>query len=320
MKGLEWRHLKGLHELYTSRQTRLRIDSNEYINQVLIRQKKMIRHKMGSRTILEATPSFRDYFEKELLGYYQYYNNFFIQAGLENNARKTFTEEDLKGLLFVYYNREELRGKLTTEHKFSAEVFKKQNSKYMSSKPSLRNEMLRILGITAFPDKEPKDNTWRIVCDCINPEVIVLCENLDCLKVPVEYKANNIELWYVGGNNTSPLLDISEEKLKLPIFYLCDWDHSGLSIYSRVRKIMSEKGVQITLISPSPGTKTLAVGVKNHKSKWRQKPFSGLKADDFTNEETELIHKLIRENIWIEEQNIDMIDVLRANGYISRMI
>src|SRR5690606_22319319 len=264
MKGLEWRHLKGLHELYTDKQTRLKIYSNDYINQVLIKQKKLIRYKMGSRTILEAAPSFKIYFEKEFLAYYQYYNNFFIEADLENNARKTFTEEDLKGLIFVYYNKEELRSKLTTEHKFSAEVFKKQNSKYMSGKPSLRNQILKILGITAFPDKEAKDNTWRIVCDCPDPRVIVLCENLDCLKVPVEYKANNIELWYVGGNNTAPLLDISKEKLQLPIFYLCDWDYAGLSIYSRVRRIMSEKGVQIALVRPAAGTKTLAVGVKHH--------------------------------------------------------
>jgi hypothetical protein len=79
---------------------------------------------------------------------------------------------------------------------------------------------------------------------------------------------------------------------------------------------MNEKGAQITLIRPAPGTKTLAVGVKNHKSKWKQKPFSGLKADDFTDEETELIHKLIREDIWIEEQNIDLVNILRTGNFI----
>lgn len=312
MKGIEWRHLRGLHELYLAGQTRLKIHTNSFVKQIVMKQLRLVKFKVGSRDILVAMSNYREFYETEFLSYYNYYNNFFKESGIENNARKAFTEEDLKGLVFVYYNRDELKIKLTTETRFSAQIFKNQNSKYLSNKPSLRNAMLTILGIDSFPDKEPKNNQWRIVVDCPNPAVVVLCENLDCLKVPLEYKDNNIELWYVGGNNTAPLLDISQNKLQLPMFYLCDWDYAGLSIYSRVKKIMEEKGVILTLITPSHGTKTLPVGVKHHKSKWKVKPFSGLQKKDFDSEQIDYIEHLINNNIWVEEQNIDLIEILKS--------
>ncbi|MEL1243899.1 hypothetical protein AAEO56_06455 [Flavobacterium sp. DGU11] len=318
MKGIEWRHLIGLHELYLTGQTRLKIHTNSFVKQVVMKQRKLVKFKVGSRDILVITPKYKAVYEKEFHSYYAYYSNFFNESGLENNARKAFTEEDLKGLMFVYYNRDELRGKLTTETRFSAFVFKNQNSKYLSNKPSLRDAMLDILGVASFPDKEPKNNQWRLVVDCQNPVVIVLCENLDCLKVPMEYKDNNIELWYVGGNNTAPLLNISQEKLQLPIFYLCDWDYAGLSIYSRVKKIIEEKGAPLTLITPPHDIKTLPVGVKHHKSKWKTKPFSGLLKKDFHAEQIIFIEKLISNDIWVEEQNIDLVEVLKNRNFLNQ--
>ncbi|KFE97248.1 hypothetical protein [Chryseobacterium luteum] len=77
---------------------------------------------------------------------------------------------------------------------------------------------------------------------------------MDRLKVPVEYK-NNIELWYVGGNNTKPLLDISADKLNLPIYYFCDWDYNGLDIYCQVRNIFNAKGKEIIIIEPPENSK-----------------------------------------------------------------
>ncbi|NHQ79012.1 toprim domain-containing protein, partial [Elizabethkingia miricola] len=235
---------------------------------------------------------------------------FFEQSGIENNAKKTFTEEDLKALIFIYYNKTELRNNLTTQKKFSAKVFKYENSKYLENKPSLKNAVLQLLEIEEFPEKDPKNQQWRFVVDCPTPKAVVLCENLDCLKVPIEYKKNNIELWYVGGQNTKPLIDIPSEKLQLPLYYFCDWDYSGLSIYSQIKEIFDTKAKSIEIIQPLSNTKRLPVSVKHHKSKWKKAEFSNLRKNDFTESQIELIDELISNDEWIEEESIDLIQLL----------
>ena len=316
MQKIEWKYLKGLHQLYKLKQTRLKITNNDFINQVILKQKKLIKFKVGNHSIIEASSRFNDYYEQEFLETYEYYNNFFEKSGIENDAKKSFDDEDLKALMFVFYNKEELKKNVTTEKKLSALIYKNQNSKYLSNKLSVRNAVLKILELTEFPEKDPKNNQWRFVVDCLNPKVIVLCENLDCLKVPLEYKNNNIELWYVGGNNTKPLEDISHDKLKLPIFYFCDWDYNGLLIYSNVKKIFSSKGVEVKIIMPLSYEIAIDVNIKYHKSKWNNNQFSNLNRDDFSKEEIDFINQLILENKWIEEESIDLIQLLKSDNII----
>ena len=310
MKNIEWKYLKGLHQLYTERKTKLKILNNDYINLILFKQKKLLRFKQGNHSIIEANERYSEFYKQQFLDTYNYYSTFFEQSGIENNAKKSFTEEDLKALIFIYYNKTELRNNLTTQKKFSAHIFKYENSKYLENKPSLKNAVLQLLEIDEFPEKDPKNQQWRFVVDCPNPKVIVLCENLNCLKVPIEYKKNGIELWYVGGQNTKPLLDISSEKLQLPLYYFCDWDYSGLSIYSQIKEIFNTKAKDIEIIQPLSKTKRLTVSVKHHKSKWKKNEFSGLIKDDFTEEQIELIHELISNDEWIEEESIDLIQLL----------
>lgn len=310
MKNVEWKYLKGLHQLYTEKKTKLKILNNDYINQILFTQKKLIKYKSGNHSIIEANHRYPQFYEQEFLDTYNYYNAFFEQSGIENNAKKPFTEEDLKALIFIYYNKTELQKNLTTQKKFSAQVFKYANSKYLENKPSLKNAVLQLLEINEFPEKDPKNQQWRFVVDCLDPKVIVLCENLDCLKVPIEYKKNNIELWYVGGQNTKPLLDIPSEKLQLPLYYFCDWDYSGLSIYSQIKKIFDAKAKNIEIIQPLSNAKRLPVSVKHHKSKWKKAEFSGLVKADFAEDQIELIHELISDDEWIEEESIDLIQLL----------
>ena len=304
------KHLRGLHQLYLEGRTKLKIFRNDYINTVLLNQRKLIRFKTGNHSIIEATDRYKAFYELNFLETFNYYNTFFEKSGIENNAKKSFTEEDLKALMFIYYNKQELKEKLTTQKKFSAQVFKNQNSKYLENKLSLKNAVLDLLEIEYFPEKDPKNKQWRLVVDCLNPKVIVLCENLDCLKVPLEYKKNNIELWYVGGNNTKPLLDIPQEKLQLPIYYFCDWDFNGLKIYSQVKQIFKEKDKNIQIIEPLNNAKKLPVDVDHHKSKWKQKTFSGLIKDDFNKRQIDLIEQLISKDEWIEEESIDLLEAL----------
>jgi hypothetical protein len=310
MKNVEWKYLKGLHQLYIEKKTKLKILNNDYINLILFNQKKLIKYKSGNHSIIEANLRYSEFYEEEFLGIYNYYNAFFEQSAIENNAKKSFTEEDLKALIFIYYNKEELRNNLTTQKKFSAQIFKNENSKYLQNKTSLKNAVLQLLEIDEFPEKDPKNNQWRFVVDCLNPKVIVLCENLDCLKVPLEYKNHNIELWYVGGNNTKPLEDISQDKLKLPIYYFCDWDYNGLLIYSTVKKIFRSKGIEVKIIQPQTLEIAIDVDVKHHNSKWNNDQFSNLNRTDFSLQEIEFINQLILENKWIEEESLDLIKLL----------
>lgn len=310
MKKIEWKYLLGLNQLYTDGKTKLKIMNNDYIRQILFNQKKLIRYKTGNHDIIVATERYAEFYKNDFLEIYSYYKTFFDECGIENNGQKKFTEDDIKALMFVYYNKEELRSKLTTQKKLSAQLFKNENSKYLENKPSLGKAILQLLNIDEFPEKDPKNQQWRFVVDCPEPKVIVLCENLDCLKVPIEYKKNNIELWYVGGNNTKPLLDISQDKLQLPIYYFCDWDYSGLNIYSQIKKIFYEKNKEIKIIQPPPNAKKISVNVKHHKSKWKEKDFSDLAKQDFTEDQINMIEQLISKNEWIEEESMELISLL----------
>lgn len=316
MRKIDWKHLKGLHQLYKLKQTRLKITNNDFINQVILKQKKLIKYKVGNHSIIEASARFNEYYKEEFLETYEYYNNFFEKTGIENDAKKSFDDEDLKALMFVFYNKEELKKNITTEKKLSALIYKNQNSKYLSNRLSVKNAILKILELSEFPEKDPKNNQWRFVVDCHNPKVIVLCENLDCLKVPLEYKNHNIELWYVGGNNTKPLEDISQEKLKLPIYYFCDWDYNGLLIYSNVKQIFRSKGTEVKILKPQTDEAAIKVDVKHHKSYWNDKEFSNLNKNDFSSQEIEFINQLIFDNKWIEEESLDLIKLLTTNNFI----
>lgn len=309
-KDVEWKYLIGLNQLYENKKTNLKIGNNTYINQVLMKQKKLIKPKMGNPKVLEAKYGYKEYYEKEFHDYFEYYSNFFEKTGLESNAHKTYNEDDLKSLAFIYYQREQLKKNLTTEYTFSARVFKGKGAKYLTNKPSLRNAVLLLLDIEEFPEKDPKNAQWRFVVDCENPKLVVICENIACLKVPYLYKQNNIELWYVGGNNTKPLNDISANKIELPLFYFCDWDHHGLSIYSRVKDIFKNKDKEIKLIEPDKLDEALPVDSPHHKSKWRKKEFSGLKIEDFSEQQQEIIKNLIKDDIWIEEESMNLIELL----------
>ncbi|WP_295229672.1 hypothetical protein [uncultured Chryseobacterium sp.] len=311
MRTVEWKYLRGLHELYVGGKTRLKILNNSYIERIIFTQKKLIRYQKGNHLVLESSPRFKPFYENEFLQTFLYYNKFFEESGLENNSKKNFTEQDLKALIFVFYNKQEIKKRMTTRKKLSAELFRKENSKYIENRPSLEKAILQLLKVDAFPENDPKNHQWRWVVDCLEPQVIVLCENLDCLKVPVEYKKSKIELWYVGGNNTKPLQDISADKLGLPIYYFCDWDYNGLDIYCQVKNIFKEKGKDIILIEPPKNAKKLPVAVKHHKSKWSQeKQFSGLDQSHFTIGQIEVIDSLISKDEWIEEESIDLIEYL----------
>ena len=79
-KNVEWKYLIGLNQLYEKGRTHLRIENNNFIKQVLIKQKKLIKPKMGNPKILEAKYGYKEYYEKEFQYYFDYYSNFFEKS------------------------------------------------------------------------------------------------------------------------------------------------------------------------------------------------------------------------------------------------
>lgn len=306
-KALTWRHLKGLNQLYQERKTPARITDNAFIKNFLMGQKGIIRHKKGNIKILEAAPAYADFYERYFKTSFEQYEQFLQREGLEDDGRRKYTEDDIQSLIFIAEQKEELKQKLTTIRTFSSEFFKNKGSKYLESKPGLLEAVYRILGIAAFPEKDPQNLQWRFVIDCIQPEKVILCENLDHLKSPWKAREYNLELWYVGGNNIGIIDHISEEKLQKPLFYSCDWDFHGLSIYSRIRRKLQSKNISINLLQPYRLDVALPVDSPHHSSNWNfNEILSGLAPSDFNEEAQRLIRYLMSRNEWIEEESLEL--------------
>lgn len=309
---LEWKYLKGMYQLYTDSKTRIKLDQDKFIETVLIKQKGLINHKMGNRNIYVCSATFKSYFEKNYLEQYEYYAAFFEKSGIDNSAHKKYTKYDLEALIFIYHFKEDLRKDLTTIRKFAQFVFDDESEKYLENKTGLLNDVLRVLEIEQFPDEDPKNHQWRLVGDCLEPKAIVLCENKDCLKSQWRYTRENLELWYVGGNNTKILNEISDRYLDLPLYYFCDWDYDGLKIFQRIVEIFKMRNKPILLLEPKT-YKTHPVKSKHHKSSWNDKPFSGLNKELYSISQRDIIIKLIENKQWIIEESMDLLELVNIN-------
>lgn len=307
-RALTWRHLKALNQLYVDKRTDAKITDNGYIANVLITQKRLLKFKSGNNKILEATPKYFAFYEENFKQDFEQYAQFLQTANLEDDARRKYSEDDIKTLMLISDYKEELCKTLTTIRTFSSEVFKNNGSKYLENKPGLKNAVCKILGIDDFPDKDPKSHQWRLVVDCLNPVAVILCENLAHLKNPSKAREANLELWYVGGNNIGIIDFIDPDRLYLPVYYCCDWDFDGLSIFSRIKEKMKSKNHDLNLLIPNTYEVSLPIDAPHHNSRWDfNKRLSGLKQEHFSDDAIKLIERLIQDSKWIEEESMDLI-------------
>jgi len=311
-KEIEWPVLKALYDLYIHQRTSAKIQSDDFIK-YLLAQSGLIAQKKGNNKVLVALDGFEAYFEANFKDQYLHYYAFLEQAGISPDARKNFTEEDIRTLMMVYESRLELAGRLSNIEDFSAKVFEYGGSKYLKLRHSVRNAVLKILGISDFP-QTAKDLQYRLVVDFINPRAVILCDNKSFLKQPWNAKELEVKLWHVGGNNVAMIDDIDEMELRYPIFYSCDWDADGLKIYQRVKAKLRERGSDICLLTPAPPHLCLPSDSFEHKSRWNyQKPFSGLRAEDYSHRQQILIQQLIEADQWIEEESNVLKEMYRYN-------
>lgn len=315
MEGeLTWRTLTALYSLYEGNKIPATKKKNNKFQNLISR--KLIQYQPGNHNYLIKGDKYDDYFVKRYLEDYQEYDLFLKSIQPDVSGRQTYTVNDIRSLQFIVENREQIKESLTTRHTFSEDFFEHGGSKHLDTYHSLDNLVLSILGVKDYPLEDPKMHQWRFVVDVNKPQFIVLCENLNFLKMPRIAREHKIELWYVGGNNTKGIHFIDKIKLNNPLFYSCDWDYNGLEIYCQLKKIFHKKGCDIKLLYPSEPIKKYSVNMEKHKSKWKPTlSFSGLEQSLFTSKEINLINELISTDKWIEEETNDLIAMVK--GYIN---
>ncbi|WP_333888580.1 hypothetical protein [Sphingobacterium siyangense] len=310
--NLNWSVLKALYDIFSKGKSSAKIQNDKYVH-YLIYDTGILSVKLGSDKVLLSSYQFEDFFELNYLERYTVYISFLEGVGLEKDARQSYNEEDIKTLMLIHKNKVEIKGKLTTQKNFSKEFFRRQGSKYVENKQSLRRAILHILEVSEFPSEDQKVNNWRFVVDCKEPRAIILCENLNFLKMPWIAQKLQVKLWYVGGNNIKIIDQIDRSEFKYPIFYSGDWDYAGISIYLRIKKKLIAEDVHIALLYPNNTKDRLPVDSPHHYSKWDfSREFSGLDKSSLTEEAVILINELIYKNEWIEEEYNDLEIMMRG--------
>ena len=96
--------------------------------------------------------------------------------------------------------------------------------------------------------------------------------------------------------------------LKKPLYYACDWDYDGLTIYSRLNRKFKQRNVAIKLLIPLDPGLAMTTKSPHHASFWKVNlPLSSLDPDIFSFEEKALIERLIFADTWIEEESQDYL-------------
>lgn len=311
-KDFTWPVLKALNDLYEKQKTAAKIQEVDFIR-YLMSQTDLITQKKGNNKVLVAGDGYEAYYRDNFQSAYQYYYDFLNRVGIRPDGGKNFTEEDIRTLMIIYESRSTLKGNLSNIEDFSGKIFDYAGSKYLKYRNSVHKAVLKILEIDEFPQTS-KDLQYRLVVDYPDPKAIILCENKSFLKQPWNAKELEVKLWHVGGNNISILDDIDEAELLYPIYYSCDWDFEGLRIYQRIKNKLKNRGAAIQILTPPPPHQYLRTDSFKHKSKWDYKEhFSGLDKELFSANEQELIAKLIKEDLWIEEESIVLKEMYQCN-------
>lgn len=170
------------------------------------------------------------------------------------------------------------------------------SSKYTQLKSGLANAIKVVLGISNFHEDEKDQQYISILYPSKMSRAIILCENKNRLKIP---RHSTVEFWYGGGRNIVPLA--FAPKPTLPMFYLFDWDHHGVSIFIELREKYFPQLHAFIPINHS----SLYVNqerIRNHRSKWTETSTDFLKA--LTHVEGQIVSQLIDTDNVLEEQRI----------------
>jgi hypothetical protein len=310
-KQLNWKEINALHQLFNEGKTNMKIAKHPYVNSLI--ERRYLEFKRGSNKILKANSTYQDkYIEEQLEESYTRYYNFLS----ENELLFPYTslsEFEIKKLIHLKQSSgitDELRQNILEGKESRKGVSNKyfKSAKHIKKDSFLEKAVLKILDIDAFPQNE-NQGFYRVPCK--KPKCIILCENIYFLTLSIAPE-NDVELWCAGGNNTAPLERLP--KIDYPIYYLCDWDFHGLSIYERIHSIIeniADRDSSIHLITPNGKKEGVKQTSDNHRSQWDNKlQLSGLNRFLYKDDQIELIQQLVKNNEWIEEESNNLIDII----------
>jgi len=306
---MNWITIKSLNEIYQQGQTKIK---------ATLTKDSVVKSILGTKELIEVGDflipgeGFKEYYERYHFDNFLVYTKFLqVKGFLKPQTR--FEESDINVLMDIDSKIQsgellEIRNQMIEAEEsvrgVSSMFFK--NEKYLLNKDSLIDAVKEVLGIKELADD--KDQQYKYVLECANPRAIVLCENLDFLKKPSKPRKHNIELWYAGGKNVSKLDYI--DLRGLPVFYSCDWDYDGLSIYETIKSMDSLMDIQ--LLNPTAQPKSLKH--TEHKSLWKKtdqsNSFSNLNANLYSRKSQEVIRSLIELDHWIIEEDNDLIKMV----------
>ncbi|OAV74304.1 hypothetical protein Barb7_02208 [Bacteroidales bacterium Barb7] len=313
-KKLTWRDIKALHQLYHTRQTRAQIREHPYIDHLFAHPNRRLEYtQKGSKKVIVPTSKFNaEYIKQGIEQLYLTYEKFLSENELLK-IQSNYSEFEIRALMTMK-NSESILNELKTKIEKGEESRKGVSNlffkaaKYISKDSALERAVLKIIGVNEFPQNE---NQGFYHVPCLNPKCIIVCENMYFLTLTIA-RQNNVELWCAGGNNTKPFENIPQ--IDYPIYYLCDWDYDGLKIYESIaNKIdsITNKKSPLKLITPNGKRERIIDTSDYHSSQWQNNsPFSGLNPLRYSDEQKELIVRLMDSNEWIEEESNDIQKII----------
>ncbi|MDO7874344.1 hypothetical protein Q5H93_06340 [Hymenobacter sp. ASUV-10] len=314
-----WQHLRALHQLRTIGETYIKIHDSPYCQHLVSKGLLDRKRPSADRTWRADEQRFNQEYDLKIGLLYQEAKQFLDAYDLDK-AQARFTLAEIMGLQRIYtqcdilVKEERSRGYISSTFLGS--------SKLLKHSEALDRVVLRILSLEKYPQLDNILDRALMISGCPRGRRIVLCENDAYLRQPDKAEALRTALWYAGGNNIAKLQHSPDPDLAF--YYSCDWDHHGLLIYARLRKMYEMRGYRLQLLTPVAVTKEKRkkVGSLNHNSKWDKAHWkTHLQGDDsedslFTLPQQRLISSLIAANEWIEEESNDLAELLLANNVL----
>lgn len=274
--------------------------------QIWVKNRNKYNHFYENGLINSNGIKYEEGLKKEFLAYKSFLEEYKIWS---NNTE--FTENDVKTLIEIS-NLMQYDG-INTKSQFEemsrrqiATWFEKGNgksSKYLDTKEVLVQAFKKITGINDIlgDDEKTQEYMFVVKCKLAQRKNIILFENLDRLRTPKLAQDNMIESWYAGGNNT-PKLENWIHSVDVPIYYFCDWDRAGLTIYQRVKEMFIKQGKDIILITPKISLRK-SVNSPNHDDSWTKGQNVTLTERYYSSEQINIISDLKDKAEWIEEED-----------------
>ena len=101
---IKWRILKALNALYENGKTPSTILSDGFVD-YLTHTRRLLRRKLSNANYLEPCNGFAAYYEKNFKTDFQNAEQFLSAAGLEHDARRSYTLNDINTLQFIAANK-----------------------------------------------------------------------------------------------------------------------------------------------------------------------------------------------------------------------